>query len=420
MSNIPRDNTLDSTLAMKWDGYLFISKRCQRLQTDVFQTRLLLQPTICMLGEEAAQIFYDTHRFQRQGAAPSRMMKTLFGVGGVQGLDGEAHRHRKQMFMSLMSAENIQQLADLTQEQWQAYSKKWATMTKVSLFDEVQELLCRAVCAWAGVFLEESEVRQRTADLAAMIEASGAVGLKHWSGRWSRKRTEEWVGNIINNVRNSNIEPPEQSALYVIAWHRGLDGELLASKIAAVELINVLRPTLAIGRFIIFLALALHEHPEQRQNLLEGEEDYYQWFVQEVRRFYPFFPAAAARVKEEFKWKGYRFPKGIRVLLDLYGTNHDARIWEEPEKFQPERFRQWDESAFNFIPQGGGDHDTNHRCPGEWITLELMKVALKVLTQSISYTVPEQNLKISLSQMPTLPKSRFVISDVRPLNNAMV
>ena len=138
--------------------------------------------------------------------------------------------------------------------------------------------------------------------------------------------------------------------------------------------------------------------------------DHCELFVQEVRRFYPFFPFVVARVRQAFDWQGYHFPKRRKVILDLYGTNQDARWWEQPEAFRPERFRHWDESPFAFIPQGGGEHQQDHRCAGEWITIELMKVALSFLTRSMTYDVPEQNLRISLSRMPAIPKSRFVIS----------
>ena len=179
----------------------------------------------------------------------------------------------------------------------------------------------------------------------------------------------------------------------------------------------MLRPTVAIGRFIIFCALALHEYPEEKQKLIDGSDERHQWFVQEVRRYYPFFPAAVARVKEDFEWQGYPFPKGTRVLLDLYGTNHDSRLWEHPEQFQAERFRHWNKGEFNFIPQGGGGYMNGHRCAGEWITIELMKAALKALTQAMTYTVPEQDLSIDLSQMPALPRSRFIINHVAAINN---
>src|SRR3712207_8802226 len=55
-------------------------------------------------------------------------------------------------------------------------------------------------------------------------------------------------------------------------------------------------------------------------------------FVQEVRRYYPFFPFIVALAREDFDWKGYHFEKGTLTVLDLYGTNHDARLWEEDRK----------------------------------------------------------------------------------------
>jgi fatty-acid peroxygenase len=180
-----------------------------------------------------------------------------------------------------------------------------------------------------------------------------------------------------------------------------------------VEVINILRPTVAVSRYVIFAALALHRHPEYRGILRAGGQEDLENFVHEVRRFYPFFPFVAARVRKSFEWKGYFFPEGTRVLLDLYGTNHDPRTWEAPQEFRPERFRRWDKSAWNFIPQGGGDHYENHRCAGEWITIELMKVAVRHLCRSMTYEVPMQNLQIRFSRIPAIPESRFVIKNVR-------
>jgi len=134
--------------------------------------------------------------------------------------------------------------------------------------------------------------------------------------------------------------------------------------------------------------------------------------VQEVRRFYPFFPLVAAVVEDEFEWKGYRFPRGRWVLLDLYGTDHDGRLWERPEEFRPERFRGREVSPFDLIPQGGGDYHRHQRCAGEWVTVELMKVALSQLAEFMTYDVPAQDLRVSLSRVPAIPRSRFVISNV--------
>lgn len=55
----------------------------------------------------------------------------------------------------------------------------------------------------------------------------------------------------------------------------------------------------------------------------------------------------------------------------------------------------------------------NHRCPGEWITIELMKVALAFLTERMEYEVPEQDLRIDYSRLPALPRSHFIIHNVK-------
>lgn len=411
MPAMPKDKSPESTLAFLLDPYTFISKRCRRYRSDLFRTRLLLQTTVCMTGRAAAELVCDARRFERRRVVPGRIEKTLFGRGGVQGLDDEAHLHRKRMFMSLMTPERVSQLADIADDWWWIYIRKWASMERVLLYPEVQEILCRAVCAWAGVPLDESDVRRRTRELAALFDQAGSIGPKHWWARVARWRAERWIAGLIRDIRSGRLRPPEESAAHVVAWHRELNGQLLHPRIAAVELLNVLRPTVAVSVYVTFVAHALHRHPELRQRIQAGGPDYAEMFVQEVRRLYPFFPVVGARTRSAFSWNGYRFPRGQLVLLDLYGTNHDARIWEGPDEFNPERFRQWDGDPYNFIPQGGGDHHLHHRCPGEWITIALMKVALNRLAR-LSYDVPPQDLRIDWSRLPALPRSRFVMSNV--------
>lgn len=72
------------------------------------------------------------------------------------------------------------------------------------------------------------------------------------------------------------------------------------------------------------------------------------------------------------------------------GTNRDARLWDEPEQFMPERFIDWNGGAFNFITQGGGDARSGHRCPGEPLAIGLLKSAVAMLTREMSYGVPAQ------------------------------
>ncbi|WP_438029845.1 cytochrome P450 [Sorangium sp. So ce233] len=410
---IPRDPLPDGTLALLADPYRLIQRRCRQLGADLFETRLLLQRTVCMTGPEAARLFYDPSRFTRKGAAPVRLKATLFGSGGVQGLDAEAHRHRKLMFMSMMAPEALQRLVDIAADQWRTHARRWAASSEgVALYEQAHEVLTRAVCAWAGVPLAEDEVPRRTRQLAALFEGAGAVGPRHWRALLARQQADAWLAGVVEQIRAGRLSVPEGSPVHVVATHRGLDGELLSPKVAAVEINNVLRPTVAVSVYITFVAHALHAHPASRQRIAAGDEAHLERFVQEVRRFYPFFPAAAARTRDAFTWQGYRFPAGVRVLLDLHGTNRDPRAWESPDLFLPDRFLREQPGMFNMIPQGGGDHHEHHRCPGEWIAIELMKGAARFLTREIRYDVPPQDLEIDHARLPALPRSHFVMSHV--------
>lgn len=100
-------------------------------------------------------------------------------------------------------------------------------------------------------------------------------------------------------------------------------------------------------------------------------------------------------------------------MLDIYGTNHDARLWENPNLFNPERFQNKVAYPFDFIPQGGGDPSNGHRCPGEGIATEIMKTFLDFLINSIQYDVPAQDFSVNLSRIPTQPKSGFIISNIK-------
>jgi fatty-acid peroxygenase len=412
LKQFPKEEGLDHSLDLLKEGYLFITNRSTAFQSDIFETRLLGQRAICMRGEEAASLFYDGEKFKREGASPNRIQKTLLGKHGVQSLDKEAHHHRKAMFMSLMTPAALQRMRALMKKEWEDAAKQFAQEKEIVLYEEAKKLLCKAACRWAGVPLKDKHLEETSNSLGLLFETPAVLGPKHWQGRHARTKLEKWIQELVIEVRNGKLHPPEDQALAIISRHRQLDGELLDPEVAAVEILNILRPIVAVSVYICFTALAVFQHPDKADKLKDNNEKRLQNFVQEVRRFYPFFPFAPARVKEDFTWNGYTFEKDTLTLLDLYGTNHHPKLWENPALFQPERFVDWKGSPFSFIPQGGGDHDFGHRCAGEWITIEIMKETLDFLVNKISFTVPDQDLSYRFNDIPALPHSKIVLTDI--------
>ncbi|BCN30431.1 cytochrome P450 [Anaeromicropila herbilytica] len=411
MKEIPLNRTLDDSIFLLLEGYPYMQKRCHKYDTDIFQTRLFGKKTICISGKDAAKVFYDNKFFVRKGVAPKRIQNTLLGKNGVQALDGKAHQNRKDMFISIMTPENIQKLVQYTKEQYLYNSIRWHNRN-IILFDEVQKLLCQVACKWAGVPLNYDEIEQRATDLGKMIDGFGAIGPRYLEGKCARKRSEEWIGNIIDKIRSQKLTPEKGSAADIIAWYYDQRGKLLDTQIAAVELLNIVRPIVAIATYITFGAVAMYKYPRSRKKLQKNNEDYQWMFSEEVRRLYPFTPFVGAKVRKNFIWKQYYFKKGTLVMLDIYGINHDVRLWENPYEFIPERFSKPIDDIYLFMPQGGGDYKKGHRCAGELVTVEIMKASFDFIANNLEYQVPKQNLKIRLSRIPTLPKSGFRMEKV--------
>lgn len=419
MSSIPRDPALDSTLSVMREGYEFIWNRCRRFDSDLFTARVMGRPAVCIHGRDAAELFYDARKLERGGALPRRMVTSLFGTRAVHTLDDDAHRRRKAAFLSLMGPSRLDELIRETARQWQIAIRGWPARGRVVVFDEAERVLAAAACSWAGVPLATADVAARARDLGAMVDAFGGVGPRLWRGKLARRRTERWITGLVEQVRRGAVRGDPLSALEVMAQLRDGDDRLVDARTAAVEVINVIRPTVAIAWYVAFAALALHSHPIAAEHLARAPvvgrtSDYADWFTQEVRRFYPFVPYLSAQVRSQFTWRGHVFEPGTLVLLDVYGTLRDPRIWDAPDEFWPERFAHWRGGAFELIPQGGGDRATGHRCPGEWITMHEIALALHFLTRCVTYeVVSNQDLSFDLGRVPARPRSGFAICDVR-------
>ena len=90
--------------------------------------------------------------------------------------------------------------------------------------------------------------------------------------------------------------------------------------------------------------------------------------VAESMRLYPPAWAVGRQAKEPVEVGGYTLPAGAVVLTSQWVTHHDPRWWPDPERFDPDRWRDGADSAaaaqrprWAYFPFGGGPRS----CIGE-------------------------------------------------------
>jgi cytochrome P450 family 135 len=101
--------------------------------------------------------------------------------------------------------------------------------------------------------------------------------------------------------------------------------------------------------------------------------------VNETLRARPVVPIVARMLQQELEVDGYRLPAETRVTPSIWLTNHNARVYANPERFEPERFLQDSPDTFAWIPFGGGIR----RCIGASFAQLEMKLMLRTMLSEL-------------------------------------
>lgn len=413
-----RDLLHDDSASVMTRGYGFGERIWRRVKPGARSApmRLLGDETIFVRGAEGVGVFYDEKLIRRHGAMPGIVQETLFGHGSVHSLDGEDHRHRKATFVDVAyEDEQVERLSPLLEHEWQVELGAWRDGGDRTAYDAAVGALGRAIMRWAGLPGTADAKTRWSARLAQIVDGFGVPYSPEYALAWvNRTWSDRHAEHLIDAVREGELEPSDDTALYAWAWHRDRSGVLLSSRLAGIELQNSMRPMIAVARFVAFAAKELHDHPEWRERIAAETAErgalvggpLASAFAQEVRRTAPFVPMLPGKAIADIELDGQKVAAGGRVVLDILGTDTDDASWERADVFDPERFVGVDdyEALTAFIPHGGGDVATGHRCPGEKLAIAGLAAAVAALSDP-GVTILGSGLEVNRRRLPTKPAS---------------
>lgn len=379
--------------------------------------RLLGDEAILVRGAEGVELFYDEALIARHGAMPAIVQETLFGHGSVHSLDGDEHRHRKATFVDVAYEDaQVDRLTPLLEREWRAELDAWVDgSSSRSAYDAAVGALGRSIMRWAGLPGTPAAKTRWAARLAQIVDGFGAPYSPGFVLAWlNRGWSDRHAQRLVEAVRSSALSAEAGTALYEWARHRDRDGALLPARLAGIELQNSIRPMIAVARFVAFAAKELHDRLEWRTRIAaEAAESgtlvggtLATAFAQEIRRTAPFVPMLPGWALADVELDGERVAAGGRVVLDILGTNTDARSWASPEEFNPDRFVGVDdyEALKVFIPHGGADVASGHRCPGEKLAIAGLAAGISAMSDP-RVTISSKALGVNRRRLPTKPTS---------------
>jgi cytochrome P450 len=117
---------------------------------------------------------------------------------------------------------------------------------------------------------------------------------------------------------------------------------------------------------------------------------YLQAVVKETLRLHPPVPFATGQAEAAVEIHGYSVPEGTAALVNIWGICRDAEVWEEPNRFMPDRFLHKEidyfGADFELISFSAG----RRICPGLQLSSRMVPLMLGSMLYHFDWTLSEE------------------------------
>jgi cytochrome P450 len=114
---------------------------------------------------------------------------------------------------------------------------------------------------------------------------------------------------------------------------------------------------------------------------------------------------------------GFALPKGASIIYSEFITQRMPELYEEPDRFKPQRWATLERSAYEYLPFSAG----RHRCIGAEFATQEMKLVLPMLLQHYRFSVvPNAKIDTNLSMRPAHGMPMHVVAQDRQFQQVPV
>ena len=170
----------------------------------------------------------------------------------------------------------------------------------------------------------------------------------------ARQTLDEVIYKIINERRKSGEDKGDLLSMLLLAQDEETGGAMTDKQVRDESLTLFLAGHETTANALTWTFYLLSQNPESEakfhrelDEVLNGKsltpEDYpklkytEQVLAESMRLFPPAWTVGRLAI-EDHEFNGYQIPKDSLVLASQFVTHHDARFWEKPEEFIPERW----------------------------------------------------------------------------------
>jgi len=346
-----------------WLGFY---KSCADEYGDVVRVRLAHVPVHLIVHPRDIETVLVTNAANFTKSADYRALARVLGRGLLTS-EGDFWKRQRSLIQPAFHRQNIlgyaavmTQAAGRMLDSWQEKHERniHEDLMRVTLEVVAQCLFGAEVTAVAEQVGEAMEVVTErfmvNASLAMLFRFEIPVFLTPREWRAIRK-LNEIIGSIIRKRRSSG--QPREDLLDMLLQVRDADGNPMSDAQLRDEVMTLFlagHETTAIA--LSWACYLVAQNPEVEAKLAEelqavlggrvpAPEDlprlrYTEMVIKEAMRLYPAVWGIGRRAIEECELGGYRVPAGSNVFILQWRTQRDARFFPDPDRFDPERWRE--------------------------------------------------------------------------------
>lgn len=332
-------------------------------------------------------------------------LRKILGRHSLLGIDEGRHLEQRRLLLPSFKGQRMRTYEPLIEEIALAEVARFPEGTPFPVGPAMQRItlraILRAVFGASGRELAELEEllppwTELGSRMAMMNGLQHDLGPRSPWGRFLRLRAR--VDVVLDRlIATAKADPelaerPDVLALLVQSTH--LDGSPMADD----EIRDQLVTMLAAGHETTAHQLAwaverLSRHPEVLERLVAeadaGGRALRDATIRELQRTRPVILFASRYTMEPYELGGYELPRGVYIASAAALTHFDPRLFERPDRFDPDRFLRARPDTYAWIPFGGGVR----RCIGATFAHMEMDVVLRVLLEHVAIaasTAPDE------------------------------
>jgi cytochrome P450 len=365
---------------------------------------------------EAVKTIFTAPPEVAPSAARNSPLAPVMGHSSVLVLTGPEHMRQRKLLLPPFHGERMREYEDMIVEATRRDMAGWPLGTPMSVQRHTRlitlEVILRAVF---GVEAERmaplkaaiTELFEPVRVLTVLRALMSRPSAERPTGSFGRAldRLDALIYEEIARRRGQSELEQRTDILSLLLLARDEDGEAMTDEELRDELVTLLlagHETTATS--VAWAIERLVRHPDKLARLVAeidaghegGGEEYMTAVINETLRVRPVVPLVVRMLTQELQVGSYRLPAGTRVSPSIYLTNRNARVYEHPQEFRPERFLAAAPETFSWIPFGGGIR----RCIGASFALLEMKVMLRTMLSELEPRVPDARRSLGALRGP--------------------